>query len=105
MVGDEGEEVGHVGFGGVGEVGVGGGCCFEAEADVFAAAGDGGPVDEFVGGGGGGGFLAFGGGGGGHGSSDGAFVVGWKMGGKCESDCGYDDTGAGTAEGGDEHLL
>lgn len=43
---------------------------FEAEADELAAAGDGGPVEEFVGWGGGGGrggFLAFGGGGGCHG--------------------------------------
>lgn len=42
------------GDGGVGEsgVGVGHAAFFEAEADEFAAAGDGGPVDEFVGGGG-----------------------------------------------------
>ena len=40
----------HIGFGGIAEIGVGGGGCFEAETDVLAAAGDGGPVEEFVGG-------------------------------------------------------
>ena len=39
----------------VGEVGVGGSGRFEGEADVFGAAGDGGPVDQFVRGRGGGG--------------------------------------------------
>ena len=58
--------MGHVGFGFVAEVGIGGGGCFEAETDVLTAAGDGGPVEEFIGSGGGGGFLAFGGGGGRH---------------------------------------
>ena len=69
--GDEGWEGFHAGFlVEVAGVGVGGAGFFEAEADKFAAAGDGGPVEEFVGWGwgvGGGGFLAFGGGGGCHG--------------------------------------
>ena len=63
-VGDEGLEGFHAGFWvRVAGVGVGGLGLFEAEADVFAAAGDGGPVEEFVGwgGGGGSGLLAFGG--------------------------------------------
>lgn len=69
--GDEGCEGFHAGFlVEVAGVRVGGAGFFEAEADEFAAAGDGGPVEEFVGWGwgvGGGGFLAFGGGGGCHG--------------------------------------
>lgn len=72
--GDEGFEGGHAGLGGgVAGVCVGGLGLFEAEADVLAAAGDAGPVEEFVGGcwggggGGGGGLLAFGGWGGCHG--------------------------------------
>ncbi len=45
-VGDEGFEERHVGFGVcVAEVEVGGVGFFEAEADVLAATGDGGPVD------------------------------------------------------------
>lgn len=70
LVGDEGCEGAHAGFRvGVAGVLVGGLGFFEAEADVFAAAGDGGPVEEFVGRGRGGGrgFLAFGDGGGCHG--------------------------------------
>ena len=100
--------MGHVGFGGVADVGVGGGGCFEAETDVLAAAGDAGPVEEFVGRGGGGGFLAFGGGGGGHGCGEGGgFVEGCEMGGKsngqCESGCQCDDVGVGSSEGCNEH--
>lgn len=77
---------------------------------MFATAGDGGPVEEFVGWRGGGGFLAFGGGGGRHGWGEGgALVAGWEVGGKigeeCESGCGCDDAGAGTAKGGNEDLL
>ncbi len=64
--GYEGSEGGGAGLGvGVAGVEVGGLGLFEAEADVFAAAREGGPVEEFVGWGGGGcgrgGFLAFGG--------------------------------------------
>lgn len=71
-VGDEGFEGWHAGLGGgVTGVRVGGLGRFEAEADVLAAAGEGGPVEEFVGGCGGG-FLAFGGWGGCHG--------GWAIG-------------------------
>lgn len=64
---------GGAGGEGVGDVGVGGLGCFEGEADVFAAAGDVGVVEEFVGGGG---ALGFGGGGG-HGQGaggDGGFL-------------------------------
>ena len=103
--------MGHVGFGGVAEVGVGGGGCFEAETDVLAAAGDGGPVEEFVrwgGGIGGGCFLAFGGGGGGHGcgeggASAGACEMGGKIGGECESGRECEDVGAGSTEVCNEH--
>ena len=68
---------------------------------MLAAAGDGGPVEEFVGGGGGGGFLAFGGGGGRHGwGESGEFVGGFEMGGgECESGCACDDSKAGSTEG------
>lgn len=52
--GDEGFEAGHAGAA-VGDVFVGGFCRFEAETDGLAAAGEGGPVVEFVGGVGGGG--------------------------------------------------
>ena len=63
---------------GVGHVGVGGGGCFEGEADVFAAAGDGGVVEEFVGGGG---AVGFGGGGGdGHGGEGAGGVDGGSLG-------------------------
>lgn len=78
---DEGFEGPHAGFR-VRVAGVGVGCVgrFEAEADGFAAAGEGGPVEEFVGGGGGGGggFLAFGGGGGG--GWHGGLFMGWEAG-------------------------
>ena len=60
---EDGVDGGGAGGGGVGQVGVGGLGYFEGEADVFAAAGDGGVVEEFVGGVGAGLF----GGGGGHG--------------------------------------
>ena len=74
--------MGHVGLGGVADVGVGGGGCFEAETDVLAAAGDGGPIEEFVGRVGRGGFLAFRGGGGSHGCGEGVgFAEGCEMGG------------------------
>ena len=99
--------MGHVGFGGVAEVGVGGGGCFEAETDVLGAAGDVGPVEEFVGGGGGGGcgFLPFGGVGGGHGCGGGAggCEMGGMIGGECEAGCKCDDSGARATEGCNEH--
>lgn len=47
--GDEGFEGGHAGAA-VGDVLVGGFCCFEAEADGLTAAGKSRPVVEFVGG-------------------------------------------------------
>lgn len=61
----------HAGGGGICWVGVGGGGCFEAEADGLGAARDGGPVEKFVGWVGG----VVGGGGGGIGTS--AFGRGW----------------------------
>ena len=63
---EEGEEVGGASTGGVADVDVGCRSRFEAEPDGLAAAGDGGPVEEFVRGwwDGGGSFVAFGGGGG-----------------------------------------
>lgn len=81
LVRDEGREGAHAGFGvRVTGVRVGGAGLFEAEADGFAAAGEGGPVEEFVRGGGGGGrcgFLAFGGGGGCHGGLMGWIQLSW----------------------------